>query len=72
MLAFDVRPDPVALPIGLFELVLLAAVALFFTTVLLVGMVLFIKSRKRQRPVNAPSTTQTGGLAPQPNQPNQL
>ena len=70
-LAFDVRPDPVGLPIGVFELVLLAALALFLTTLLLVAIVLLLKLRKRQSTATD-STKQTVGLAPQPNQPNQL
>jgi hypothetical protein len=69
-LLFDVRPDPVGLPFGLFEVIILAAVALFFTTILIVGIVLFLKFRKRQQ---ASVTNQTAGLgAPQSSHPNQL
>jgi hypothetical protein len=63
-LLFDVRPDPVGLPFGVFELIILAAVALFFTTILLVGLVLFIKWRKRREA--------TGLGVAQSSQPNQL
>ena len=70
-LAFDVRPDPVGLPIGLFEVVLLAALALFLTVILLAGIVLFLKLRKRQQ-ANPPTTAPAGELAAQSNQPNQL
>ena len=70
VLLLDVRPDPVGLPFGLLEIIILAALALFFTTVLIVGIVLFLKLRKRQQ---ATATSQPARVpVPQSSHPNQL
>jgi hypothetical protein len=69
---FDVRPDPVGLPIGVFELILLAILALFFTAILIVGIVLVLKLRNRRLSVNAATSQSAGVGVPQPSQPNQL
>lgn len=71
-LLIDVRPDPVDLSLGILGLLVIALVALSLTALLIVGIVFFVKRRKKQRTVAAPLNEPAVAAGSQPSNPNQL
>ena len=70
-LLIDVRPDPVDLSLGIIGIIIVALVALSLTALLIVGIVVFVKRRKKQSgPAALPEPSVAA--APQASNPNQL
>jgi hypothetical protein len=71
-LLIDVRPDPVEVSLGVIGILMIALAVLFLTSLVIVGILLFVKRRKKQTGAAPSIESAVAAGAPQPNKPNQL